>query len=127
MNPKPFDIKERTYNFSKEIIKFVGQSQFERIYSPVFDQVLRSGTSIGANVEEGKSGSSKRDFRRFYLIALKSANETKYWLSLIKDTGLSNVLQQKQEELIVESAELSKIIASIVINMDKMNSAVTGR
>jgi four helix bundle protein len=66
MSAKPFDIKERSYNFSKEIIQFVGQSQFERMYNSLFDQVLRSGTSIGANVEEGKAGSSRKDFRKFY-------------------------------------------------------------
>jgi four helix bundle protein len=125
MTAKPFDIKERSYNFSKEIIQFVGQSQFERIYNSLFDQVLRSGTSIGANVEEGKAGSSRRDFRKFYLIALKSANETKYWLNLIRDTNLSKVSVQKQEELITESEALSKIIASIVINLDKKTNEVT--
>ena len=119
MSDKPYDIKQRSYNFSKEIIQFVGPSGFERIYISLFDQVLRSGTSIGANVEEGKAGSSRRDFRKFYLIALKSANETKYWLSLIKDTKVSKVSEEKHVELINESAELSKIIASIVINLDK--------
>ena len=119
MSDKPYDIKQRSYNFSKEIIQFVGASGFERIYISLFDQVLRSGTSIGANGEEGKAGSSRRDFRKFYLIALKSANETKYWLSLIKDTKVSKVSEEKHVGLINESAELSKIIASIVINLDK--------
>ena len=119
MGDKPFDIKERSYNFSKEIIQFVGQSQFDRIYYSLFDQVLRSGTSIGANVEEGKSGSSKKDFRNFYVISLKSANETKYWLKLIKETKVSKVPEEKQLELITEAGELSKIIASIIINLDR--------
>lgn len=124
MNEKPYDIKQRCYNFSKEIIQFVGQSQFERIYISLFDQVLRSGTSIGANIEEGKAGSSKKDFRNFYVIALKSANETKYWLKLIKETKVSKVSELIQEELIKESSELSKIIASIVVNLDKNTKAV---
>lgn len=117
MSGKPFDIKERSYNFSKEIVLFIAQSNFDRIYNSVFDQVLRSGTSIGANIEEGKSGSSTRDFRKFYIIALKSANETKYWLSLIRDTNLSKVPVAKQEELLNEVSQLAKIIASIIINL----------
>ena len=108
MSAKPFDIKERSYNFSREIIQFVAQSRFERIYFSLFDQVLRSGTSVGANIEEGKAGCSRKDFRKFYLIALKSANETKYWLNLIKDSKVSKVSEQRHEELINESAELSK-------------------
>lgn len=119
MSDKPFDIKERSYNFSKEITFFVAQSGFDRIYFSIFDQVLRSATSIGANVEEGKSGSSRRDFKKFYVIALKSANETKYWLNLIRETNLSNVSIIKQEELLNEASELSKIIASIIIKLDR--------
>ena len=119
MSDKPFDIKERSYNFSKDIISFVAQSGFDKIYFSLFDQVLRSGTSIGANVEEGKAGSSRRDFKKFYIIALKSANETKYWLSLIRETNLSKVSISKQEELLSEVDQLSKIIASIIINLDR--------
>ncbi|PZR27603.1 MAG: hypothetical protein DI535_09900 [Citrobacter freundii] len=48
--------------------------------------MVRSTTSIGANVIEGRAGSSKRDWKKFQVIALKSANETKYWLCLIRDT-----------------------------------------
>jgi len=82
------------------------------------DQLLRSATSIGANVVEGKAGSSKKDFRNFYTIALKSANETNYWLCLIRDTNIVNVDKDKIVELITEADELSKIIASIVINLN---------
>ena len=79
----------------------------------MFDQLLRSATSIGANVVEGKAGSSKKDWKNFYVIALKSANETKYWLCLISET--MEVSKPKINELIKEANEISKIIASIVI------------
>jgi len=82
------------------------------------DQLLRSATSIGANVVEGKAGSSKKDFKNFYTIALKSVNETKYWLCLVRDTNIVNVEKDKIVELIAEADELSKIIASIVINLN---------
>lgn len=91
MEGKPFDIKHKCYHFSKDIISFISLARIEKIHFSIFDQLLRSATSIGANVVEGKSGSSRKDFKNFYTIALKSANETKYWICLIRDTGLSKV------------------------------------
>lgn len=119
MNEKPYDIKHRCYQFSKEIVQFVSAAKFERIHFSIFDQLIRSGTSIGANIIEAKSGSSARDFRNFYTIALKSANETKYWLCLIRDTIDSNIEKDKINGLIKEADDLSKIIASIIINLQK--------
>ncbi|WP_353959416.1 four helix bundle protein [Mucilaginibacter aquaedulcis] len=118
MSEKPFDIKHRCYQFSKELVQFISTAKYERIYFSMFDQLLRSGTSIGANIIEAKSGSTTKDFRNFYTIALKSANETKYWLCLIRDTILTNE-KENINILITEADELSKIIASIVINLQK--------
>lgn len=75
---------------------------------------MRSATSIGANMVEGGAGSTNKDFINFMHISLKSSNETKYWLCLIKETLEVNI--DKANELIVEANELSKIIASIIIN-----------
>ncbi len=119
MNEKPYDIKHRCYHFSKEIVQFVSAAKFERIHFSIFDQLIRSGTSIGANIVEAKSGSSTRDFKNFYTIALKSANETKYWLCLIRDTIDSNIEKDRMNDLIKEADEVSKIIASIIINLQK--------
>jgi four helix bundle protein len=82
---KPKDLKYRTYDFSIQLIKFIGTVEVKQVYCSMLDQVLRSGTSIGANVIEGRSGSSLRDLINFYRIALKSSNETKYWLCLLRD------------------------------------------
>jgi four helix bundle protein len=112
---KPYNIRHRCFFFSKEIILFVRESKYDRIYSSLFDQLIRSATSIGANVVEGRAGSSKKDWRNFYVIALKSANETKYWLCLIRDT-IEEVNKNKLDKLIKEADELSKIIASILIS-----------
>ena len=90
-----------------------GETKYDRIHFSIFDQLLRSATAIGANVVEGKAGSSKKDWRKFYIIALKSANETKYWLCLVKDT--IDVSKMKVNELIKEADEISKIIASIIL------------
>ena len=111
---KPYLLKHRCYYFSKEVILFVKSSRYDKIFSSLFDQLIRSATSIGANVVEGKAGSSKKDWRNFYMIALKSANETKYWLCLIRDT--LEVPEIKVLELIKEADEISKIIASIIIH-----------
>ena len=111
---KPYKISHRCFYFSKEVIGFIKGCKYDRIYISMFDQLLRSATSIGANVVEGKSGSSKKDWKNFYVIALKSANETKYWLCLINET--IEVLKPKINELIKEADEISKIIASIILN-----------
>ncbi|OJW17567.1 four helix bundle protein [Mucilaginibacter sp. 44-25] len=116
MSEKPYDIKQRCYQFSKEIVLFISNARYDRIYFSVFDQLLRSGTSIGANIIEAKSGSSTKDFRNFYNIALNSANETKYWICLIRDTILLDE-KQKLNKLLNEADEISKIIASIIINL----------
>lgn len=114
---KPFDIKKRCYQFSLALLDFIKITEHERIYFSMFDQLLRCGTSIGANVVEGSSGSSKKDLINFYHIALKSANETKYWLCLIRD-GIS-CDKEKMGLLINEADEISKIIASSLIKMKK--------
>lgn len=95
---------------------FISTAKYDRIFFSIFDQLLRSGTSIGANIIEAKAGSSIKDFRNFYNIALKSANETKYWICLIRDTILIKE-NDKLNKLLSEADELSKIIASIIINL----------
>ncbi|GEO09180.1 four helix bundle protein [Segetibacter aerophilus] len=112
-----YNIKHRAYYFAKEVVLFVGKQKYDRIYFSLFDQLVRSVTSIGANLVEGMAGSSKNDFLKFNIIALKSANESKYWLCLIRDTMEIN--KSVLEKFIKEADEVSKIIASIVINTKK--------
>ena len=113
---KPYNIRHRCYLFSKEVIFFVRDTKYDKIYNSLFDQLIRSATSIGANLVEGKAGSSKKDWKNYFSIALKSANETKYWLCLIRDT--IDINKDKANELIKEADEISKVIASIIINSD---------
>lgn len=114
---KPYNIRHRCFYFSKEVILFIKESRYDKVYSSLFDQLIRSATSIGANVVEGKAGSSKKDWKKFLIIALKSANETKYWLCLIRDT--LEIDKTKIGELLKEAEEISNIIARIIINADK--------
>jgi four helix bundle protein len=109
---KPYNIRHRAFGFSKALVLFIKNASYDRIFQSMFDQLLRSGTSIGANLVEGRAGSSRKDWKNYLAIALKSANETKYWLCLIRDTMDSD--QQKINELLKEADELSKIIASII-------------
>ncbi len=110
---KPYNIKHRCFYFSKEVVLFVSSCKYENVFNSLFDQLVRSSTSIGANVVEGASGSSKKDWIKFLIIALKSANETKYWLCLIRDT--MQVSKEEINKLIIEAEEISKIIASIIV------------
>lgn len=112
---KPYDIKKRCYQFSKVLLQFISQTEYSRIHFSIFDQLLRSGTSIGANVVEGGVGTTKKDVINFYHIALKSANETKYWLCLVRDSFECN--KEVISSLINEADEISKIIASSIIKM----------
>ena len=81
---KPQDIVARTFQFALSIIELANQLDDSRGSSRVLTrQILRSGTSIGANIEEAQAAESKADFTHKYNIALKEAHETKYWLRLI--------------------------------------------
>jgi len=113
------DIRERCFEFSLSVINYIEGIKVEKIYYSIIDQLLRSSTSIGANVIEGKSAHSKKDFIKFYEIALKSANETKYWLMIIKD-GLK-INPDIAAKLFIEADEISRILASIIIKTKANN------
>lgn len=109
------NLRQRSYGFSLEIIHFVNQLPSRKIYWTISDQLLRSATSVGANIIEAKASSSKRDFIKFYEIALKSANETKYWLLLLNESGL--VKNRTIEHLIKEAEELGRMLGSSLLTM----------
>jgi len=114
-NLKSKNIKHRAYKFSLEIINLVKDFPRSKAYLVFLDQLLRSATSIGANLIEAKSSSSKRDFIKFYQIALKSCNETIYWLYLLKDSKL--VDPSKITPLIDEATEIGKMIGSSILTL----------
>lgn len=99
-------IKEKSYDFALRIIKLCTQLRNEKHYE-ISSQLLRSGTSIGANVEEALAGQSRKDFFAKMSIASKEARETNYWLRLIIDAGIVN--KQKCQKMLRESEELIKI------------------
>lgn len=115
LNIKSTDVKIRAYKFSLSIISFVNDLPNKRGFWSIGDQLLRAATSIGANMIEAKSSSSKRDFIKFYQIALKSSNETKYWICLLRDSY--SELRIKSEELLKEAVEISNMIGSSVLTL----------
>ena len=112
---KSNNIRFRAYDFSLVVIELVKDFPQTKMYMIFMDQLLRSATSIGANIFEAKSSSSKKDFARFYEIALKSANETIYWLSLLKDSRL--VETNKCAVLVKEAEEICNMIGSSLLTM----------
>ena len=111
------DIKVRTKQFAVRIIKLTIELKNRNVDFPLRDQLLRSGTSIGANVREAKASSTKKELIRFYEIALRSANETDYWMEVIEEGyDLNNDLIKNDK---TELLEISKILGSIIINLKK--------
>lgn len=113
---KVFDIKKRSYLFALDIINLIRQLPKDLVSEIVSKQLLRSATSIGANVVEGHASSSKKDFINFHQYALKSANETKFWLCLLRDSISDKKINNILEEILEETKELSNILATIVIS-----------
>ena len=68
---KIYNIKHRAFQFSKDMLLFVSETKFEKIFYSIFDQLIRSATSVGANLVEAKAGASKKDFLDFYVIEIK--------------------------------------------------------
>ena len=104
-------IKQKSYNFALQIIELCIQLRNAKHFE-MSSQLLRSGTSIGANVEEALAGRSRKDFFAKMSIASKEARETNYWLRLIKDAAIVN--EQESQNLVEASEELIKILTSIV-------------
>ena len=109
------DIKERTFAFALAVIRFVQKLDDRSGVCKILGrQLLRSGTSVGANVEEAQAGQSRADFNSKYAIALKEARETIYWLRLLNESGLSP--RQDCDVLLQEADEISRIIGAIIVN-----------
>lgn len=109
------EIQDRTLEFGVKILKFADKLPKTHSGNVLVKQLVRAGTSIGANLEEADGAASKKDFINKVIIARKEARETRFWLRLIKKAELINnsANKAKLEELIKESYELMKILSSI--------------
>lgn len=111
---EPRDIKERTFAFALGIVRLSQQLDTQSGVSRTLGrQLLRSGTSIGANVEEAQAGQSRADFSSKYSIALKEARETIYWLRLLKESGF--LPKENRDDLLEEADEIARIIGAIIV------------
>lgn len=109
--------KKRLYTFVLKLIKLLDLLPKDRTSSAIHGQLIRSGTSILANYIEGQSASSKKEFVLFMQYCLKSANESKVWIALLRDS--SRIKKEESTWFLDELEEISKIFASSIITLKK--------
>ena len=109
------DLKHRSYQYSIKMIEFLDALPKDVSTEIIAKQLLRSATSIGANIVEAKAASSKRDFTNFFSNSLKSANESLYWLGLLRDAKKMN--NPRIKYLLNETKELANILGSSILTL----------
>jgi len=107
----PPDIGERTHAFAVRIVRLVNALPKNVAGATIARQLVRSGTSVGANVHEARGASSKKEYSRRMKIARSEAQEALYWLRLIGDAELMN--RKRLESLMVEADEIVRVLAAI--------------
>ena len=107
-----YDIKERTFRFAVEIVHFVSGLPRDTAGYALGRQLIRSGTSIGANVEEAAGARTKKEFINSMNVAKREARETLFWLRVLKEAAL--VSGQKVNAVLSECNELVSILTTIV-------------
>ncbi len=115
MNNFKLEFQQRIYIYALSIVRFVKDLPVSSEYKILGNQLLRSGTSVAANIIEAYAASSKKDYINFYHYALKSANESKLWLALIRDIDKNNDTRIKK--ILNETIEIGKIIAASILTM----------
>ena len=105
-------ILTKTYDFGLRILKLYLHLRKNKVEIGLCSQLLNSGTSIGANVEEAVGGSSRKDFINKLQTAYKEARETKYWLRLLKDSKL--IERKLSDSFLKDCEEIIRILTSIL-------------
>ena len=114
------NLKQRAYLYALDIIKFIDSlNKTDFTIQIIGKQLLRSATSVGANIIEAQAGSTKKDFINFFNYALKSANESKFWLGLLRDSKKAG--QNKTNQLLQETVELANILGSSILTLKEKN------
>ncbi len=116
MNENP--LKTKSYAFALRVVKLYKYLAFETKEFVLSKQILKSGTSIGANIVEGNRGQSKLDFVHKLSIALKEADETEYWLNLLRDGEFITATQA--ESLLADCLELQKMLVPSIKTAKKI-------
>lgn len=113
-NSKP-ELKYRAFYLSINVIKFLEGLTYKQSIKIISEQLIRCITSVGANIVEARSSSSKKEFLNYFQISLKSANEAKYWLAMLKE-----LIPEEKANIDIflnEINEISKIIGTSVLTM----------
>ncbi|KAF0148192.1 MAG: hypothetical protein FD143_2933 [Ignavibacteria bacterium] len=104
---------QKAFSFSVRIVKLYKYLQLkDKSFEPLYKQLLRFGTSIGANISEAQSAPSKKDFINKLSISLKESRESEYWVRLLKETEILN--QQEHDSLIKDCDEIERILTSSI-------------
>lgn len=114
-NDKNNEFKRRLYIFVLRLIKFIESLKKSSTSRIVGDQLLRSGTGILGTYIEGLSASSKREYTNYFNYSLKSANESKVWVCILRDTG--NGDKKEAGYLLKELQEISQIFGSSILTL----------
>lgn len=112
--------KKRLYAFVLKLIAFIEKLENARTTRVVGDQLLRSGTSVLANYVEAQASSSRNDYRNFLNHSLKSSNESKVWVAILRDTGYDK--EKESTWLLSELDEFSKIFGASIITLRSKKS-----
>ena len=105
-------VQQKSYEFALQIVRTYKHMVDDQKEYTLFKQLLRSGTSIGANIEEGIGAQSRKDFIHKLSISYKEARETRYWLRLLND---SDYLDDERVKPLLEACEeLLRILGSII-------------
>ena len=113
-------VQIKSYAFAIKIVNTCKWLQTEKKEFVLSKQLLRSGTSVGANIEEAIGGQSRKDFFAKLTISYKEARETKYWIRLLTDTNY--LTKEQSEPLLNDIEELLRIIGSIQKTIRNSNS-----
>ncbi|OOP55667.1 MAG: hypothetical protein AYP45_13535 [Candidatus Brocadia carolinensis] len=109
------EFKRRIYQDTLDAINLIDELSKEKTTEIFGNQLLRSSTSIGANIVEATAARSRKDYTNFFNHALKSANETIFWLGLLRDSG--KVDKNKANKLLKETTEIANILASSILTL----------
>lgn len=109
-------MRKRLVAFTVSVIKLAGQYEHNRTLAPVFNQIIRSAGSIGANISEASGSITKKGFVHYFHIALQSANETRYWLDVLRGTQ-QLLTAEGLDEMQEETSEFIRIITASLRTM----------
>lgn len=120
--PSKYNLQDRTLEFGKMIIKLCKSIKYDAVTSKIIDQLVRSGTSVGANYMEAINASSKKDFRNKIFICKKESQEKRYWLIMLTESepsqknSISLLLQECQELNLIFQKSINTLEENLKLN-----------